>query len=691
MARLEIQFLQPFDVGEYISFELVQERPSGTFTKTIREECVLSRSNNGQFNRASDLNDPSANITTVVEFKNSIRIDASGFYDSIDNINNTFVLETKTGYTVQSVVSNASSKISVNVNNPSQIGSLYLTDLQIEASDSDPCNMFKAILTFNDVIYSYFLNSNGIWTSYNSNIVTFDYPRDRLLSGSFASASQPLDSDDLYVYFPYSIYDQNVPRVTGDFVTIPTLTTQKISLLITPTVTGGTIVVNQSGLDDLTLEYSIDNINWQSSNTFTGQPDGSGTMYVRDSYNCSVSLPYTINAIGLSEPYAYVSEANTIGFKISEEEDNINVFKNYYNNFDINDFNINNYCDKILIQKSDTFKIQIKSNFSNIDFKIRSEDGSTISYIPEKLTSNLGRRTEIDGTIYTHQSGRLGMYFESGNVYDENGNVSGTHDLSGNLPDFAVVGNNVYIEDIGGYSIYDVIFDRQIQKRAILIDYQYSTVNLTKKIECIYNALDYEVYEQQLDWSSFEEGLYDCVLTFSDDNYDDITMVSETIDLAEIHEDVLTIFFYNDQSNNKDIFYYYDMVNLIRVPLLEFFGNIKDSSNLNLSDNSAYLTSSTLNMLDEFTFGDFSRTICRKLCIALSCENVFINGIGYSKDGGLSVSKIENTNVYSVEAKMIDNNARWSSKFNSDIGFEADYTEVFIPEILNFNDKFVKK
>ena len=31
-----------------------------------------------------------------------------------------------------------------------------------------------------------------------------------------------------------------------------------------------------------------------------------------------------------------------------------------------------------------------------------------------------------------------------------------------------------------------------------------------------------------------------------------------------------------------------------------------------------------------------------------------------------------------VEAKMIDNNSRWSTKYNEDTGFDADYQDIFI-------------
>jgi len=66
-------------------------------------------------------------------------------------------------------------------------------------------------------------------------------------------------------------------------------------------ITNNTITVNASG-GSAPYQYSLDGINWQDSNVFTGLPRGENKIFVKDSFDCNpiqiqVTVPNLVNAI----------------------------------------------------------------------------------------------------------------------------------------------------------------------------------------------------------------------------------------------------------------------------------------------------------------------------------------------------------------------------------------------------------
>lgn len=69
----------------------------------------------------------------------------------------------------------------------------------------------------------------------------------------------------------------------------------------------GTITINQPAAGNAPYEYSLDGVNWQTSNIFSGLPAGNYTVFFRERDGCSGSLQVTI-----TEPTTLLSSAATV-------------------------------------------------------------------------------------------------------------------------------------------------------------------------------------------------------------------------------------------------------------------------------------------------------------------------------------------------------------------------------------------
>ena len=587
-----------------------------------------------------------------------------------------------------------SGDLSFTIDNSTAIADFRITSVVVSASSTDLCGKNKITITTSSDFINYFYAANSVDVAPTS-ILELDH--DRELDLFLILNTSAIISQNQSIEYPLSTNPKTIsgnpsglPIVPGQIVNIPSLTSQKININTTPTINGGTVIIGVSDSNGLIFTYSLNNITFQASSTFTGQAAGNYTIYVKDQYGCVKSKDFTVTAAGLKDPIAYISKANSISFIKEEVVDNINVFKNNGNSFDYQDFGATNYCENILFNKSNKVATQIKTNYETVTVTLRREIGSDVNIIPIRRTGNLGRFDDLDCKIYRHSSGKMGVYFESGNRYDQGSVVIEQYTLNGNLPDFAVIGNQVNIFNFGNFNIIDVVLDRTIQKRVMLMDTGYTGALINGRARSIFDILPFEVWEFDIDWSLYNVGLHDVTVVFTDPNYDTVNMVSENIDVQVNHENILTTIYSNDKANNKDIFYKYGITHIMLVPYLSISASVKDETTVNMTDDSTYIINSELNESDDFSFGEVTRSGLRRLSIALGSDNLFINGIGRSKDGGLSVENIENTNMYTIECTLIDNNVRYTNFRNEDTGFDADYTDLLIPSLLNINGDFLK-
>ena len=141
---------------------------------------------------------------------------------------------------------------------------------------------------------------------------------------------------------------------------------------------------------------------------------------------------FTVDAEGTREPIALISKVNPINFIQAEEVNGVTVFKNDSNSFNYNGFNDLSYCNDTVFENKDSTMLQLKSTYKNITAKLRFESGLVgdevnIDFI--KKSNNFSRYENLDCIYYQHASGKLAIYFNSGNTYNSLGVVTGTYDL----------------------------------------------------------------------------------------------------------------------------------------------------------------------------------------------------------------------------------------------------------------------
>ena len=331
-----------------------------------------------------------------------------------------------------------------------------------------------------------------------------------------------------------------------------------IEVSVIPSVAGATVsfLIEPLGLENpiLTYEYSLDGTNYQTSNIFTGQANGSYTIYVKDNFNCVTTKNYEVTDSGTRDPYLFISQANSLIFAENESVDDCNIFRNDNNSLANQSLSDVVYCAENVYKPCDTITLQFKSNYDDPKVYIRFEDGSADQLLTlTKQTLNLNKFQYLDTWYYEYAPGKLGLYFLSGDTYDETGLPNGTFNLNGNLPDFAIIGQIITIDVLGTFIIQDVAFDSTIQRKVIVIDYTYVGLPTQTRVKSIYDILPYEIYEFTIDWSVYGIGLYDILISNEDSINGTVQHLSENIAIQDVIEKHLSIRYYN--KNNRDIFY----------------------------------------------------------------------------------------------------------------------------------------
>lgn len=411
------------------------------------------------------------------------------------------------------------------------------------------------------------------------------------------------------------------------------------------------IEINQNDVE-LELEYSLNNEDWFTENLISGQEDGDYTLYIRDQFGCVIEKNYSVGFQSINrEPYHNISETNAIDYSLVEEIDNCSIKQNYFNSRNRNSLNNEVYSEDILFNLCDEITTQIKTNYENINVVLMKHNGDDLEVPVLQRTNNFNVFESLDCNFYEYSPDQVGLFYESGNIYNELNEIIDTFELNGGLPSFASEGNIVSIINYGDFLIQEIIFDENINKNVILIQNNFVSLPSTGISYSIYDILEFNVFEFGFKWGFLGEGLYKVKINLQDDIFEEVNYISENIYIKKNHENTLCLDYFSD--NNRDIFYDFRLKNRIRINYLSIQYSVKEESLNNIGDLKAELVKSVVNKKDKYFFDALTEKRMTTLILALSSEFCFINGTPYVKEGSANINHIENTNLAYVEQEMI--------------------------------------
>ncbi|RKS03737.1 hypothetical protein [Flavobacterium sp. 102] len=458
------------------------------------------------------------------------------------------------------------------------------------------------------------------------------------------------------------------------------------SININNSPNGATVTVSNVNSDGLDLEYSLNGTDWQESNVFSGLEADSYTLHVRDQYGCSKTIDFAVTDSNIYVPYFYISKSNSIRYAQRITWGDAANYKTDENTLSCEVEVGIPYHEVQLFQTADVITTQFKSNYASNIAKVVRADASEVNVPVVQKTNYIGQKDKRDARKYNLGDGKVGIYFLAGNRYDYDTNaVTGTHALNGLLPEWGVVGNYINIAS-AWFLIEQVIFDESKNADVLVITETYTGVDSAIISGCIYNIKNYEVFEYSIDMADYQDESIRVKLTCTDDNFPTIEHLSEQIDVAVRHPFTLDINYWNPENN--DVFYGTGIRHRIRPIYTKAEGVPDEDSSIHKTDTDVILLNADLFEGKKFIFEPVTEEIWRKLMMALSHKEVYINGVKYAKNGDFETEgPLEETNLYVLKATML----KRGNAYNSDgtVFGTGSGGAIEVPGLIEGNDGFI--
>ncbi|UYW02116.1 hypothetical protein K5I29_04235 [Flavobacterium agricola] len=540
---------------------------------------------------------------------------------------------------------------------------LKINNIEFVADPSDNCNKIKALVTTN-------YQATAITSPYNASVNSNPFEVNLFRNSNYViTATNEQTTDSIGISTP------------------PLLDIAAINVNINATPYSNSVNITYNGMIGLQLEFSLDNQEWQTDTTFQGLLTGEFNLYVRDQYGCKKSKTFIIEPsfTKIYTPYFYYSKSNSIRFAYRINFGDAANYKNDENTLSCEADVLLPYMQEQFFQSADVITTQIKSNYSNNRAWVLS-NGFEIEVPVVKKTNNLNRTDAREAKIIGLNNQQSGVFFLSGNTYDYTTNqVNGSYSLNGLLPVYGRVGNWVQLDGVY-YEIKNVYFDENHNADMLVFDKVYNGPMASIIIKSEFNIEEFEVYEFTIDMVDYINQKIQVKFEATDSNFKDIKMLSEVLDIKVRHIDTLEIIYFNN--GNNDVFYETGIRHLLRIPFISVGGKDEQSSENYKTDTTAVVISSEIYETNVFKFEPVSKEIWRKLKIALSSDNVIIDGVGYIKNNDFETEgPLGQTNLYVLTAEMLKTgNVQSNRKSN----YNFDSSNIEVPGLVQATSDYLK-
>ena len=665
-SKITIVFNRRVEVGENVQFEWRDLDISGGINSFLTNEvCADPRTRPGQF--SYELTGNQGDLSAL-RYQQAFIYDYNGgnnFTVTYNGGNSVIIEAKKTNIEFFGELTNAG--VTFTIENEPQVPTFFIDSVVNLEAATDKCTNVKVRVECSDIIQDLLLPVQILGV--NATFVEFDYVR----------------GTNFLVRVDNGIETRDQSHTTPFFLAEPTVT-------VVNSPTGATATASiQNTLSGLT--YSLNNIDYQSSRSFPGLADGNYTMYVKDTFGCVKSTGFSVSeftpVVGVTDPFAYISNSNSIRFKKDELWDNNTIFKNDGNTLSYEERGelllpfIHKFTDQ------DVVTTQIKTNFETVDIKVINCTNDTEDFpVAIQKTANLDKVDKRDAIGYVFDSGFYGIYFQTGNLYEDNApvnTVKGTYQLFGNLPEWGKIGNYVQVNDGAYAKITDIQFVESLNSQVLVLDTSFAP-ETSLIVRCQYNVFNWDAYEFDIDMSSYLNKEIQVVVELTDSNFDSVTFISEKIQVYADLSHQMTI--QAKSSENNDVVYQTGIEHIVRADI--DLDGLADESELEIhkADDNVYQLDGYSYAKRTVVFTRVSTMIARQLRRILTLDDIKINGVRCAIESVDSPERIGISNMYRLSATYYEVVERPTT---SDVSTDVDLDILDIPALVQGNGSFIKQ